>query len=200
MKRFWIGLFIGAFLFGVGLTTWFFLHGSNQPMSIRSTASVIKEIKSLGRLETTSFTIEQVVDAGSTQSNPLQQFLFGDKLLMIAHGEVIAGFDLTTLTNDDIKITGTTAQIHLPPAQILVSKLDNSKTRVYDRQTGVLTKGSPDLESQARSAAEQSIRAAACEARILEKAEENVQSQLATSLHLIGVNSVSYTTSPTTCL
>ena len=55
--------------------------------------AVIREIKALNRLETTSMAIEKVITAGQ-EGNALYNMLFGDKLLLIAHGQVIAGFDL----------------------------------------------------------------------------------------------------------
>jgi len=200
MRRLWLFAGIIGLVLGIGLTAWFFLRRDADGPTIHSTATVIKEMRSLGRFETASFTLEQIIDAGTTTSSPLQQFLFGDKLLLIAHGEVIAGFDLTALTEEDISVTGTAATIHLPPAQVLVSRLDNSKTRVYDRQTGVFTKGQENLESQAREAAEQAIRTAACEAGILTKAEENIQPYLSASLRLVGIQTVSFITTPGTCI
>src|SRR5438128_2015826 len=69
--------------------------------------TVIKELRSLSRLETASFTIEKVIDAG-TNGNQFQQILFGDRILLIAHGDVVAGFDLSTLTQKDISVEGQT--------------------------------------------------------------------------------------------
>ena len=49
--------------------------------------AVIKEIKMLSRLETASFNIAKIIEAG-TNYDSLKQFLFGDKLLLIANGKV----------------------------------------------------------------------------------------------------------------
>ena len=68
--------------------------------------------------------------------------------------------------------------ISLPPPEILVTRLDPEMTRVYDRRTGVLSKGDKDLESQARSEAEKIIREAACTEGILREASQNAQRQL----------------------
>ncbi len=66
----------------------------------------------------------------------------------------------------------------LPVPEIFSVRLDNEKTRVFDRDQGFLTKGNLNLEAEARQQAEQSIRAAACEGDILNTAEKNVKSQL----------------------
>lgn len=139
--------------------------------------AVVKEMKELGRLETAQFTIEKIIDA-KTAGGRLQQFLFGDQVLLIAHGQVIAGFDLAELKESDVKVDGTHLVLQLPAPMILVTAIDNQKTRVYDRRQGLLSKGDADLESEARQEAEIEIRKAACEAGILEQATENAQKQL----------------------
>lgn len=142
-----------------------------------SSETVIREIRSLNRLESAQFTIEKVIDAG-TNGGKLQQFLFGDRLLLIAHGSVIAGFDLSKVTDNDISVDGTTLRVILPAPQILVTTLDPSQTRVYDRETGLLTKGDKDLETNARSEAEKIITEAACQGGILTTASNNARTQL----------------------
>ena len=142
-----------------------------------SRQTVIKEIRSLNRLETAQFTIEKVIDAGTT-GNRFEELLFGDRILLIAHGAVIAGVDLSKINPEDVVINNDVLTISLPPPEILVTRLDPEMTRVYDRRTGVLSKGDKDLESQARSEAEKIIREAACSGGILREASQNAQRQL----------------------
>jgi hypothetical protein len=143
----------------------------------------------LSRLETSSFRVEKIIDAG-TNYPELQQFLFGDQLLLIAQGEVIAGFDLSKISDKDIKISGETLTVNLPAPEILVVSLDNNQTRVYDRRQGLLSKGNKDLESTARTAAEKSIKDAACEGRILDEATKNGRTQLNFMLKSLGFTTV----------
>jgi hypothetical protein len=56
--------------------------------------------------------------------------------------------------------------------------LDNEKSYVYDRQTGVLTKPDPNLETLVRQRAEEEILKAALEDGILEHAKDNAQAYL----------------------
>lgn len=154
-----------------------------------SRTAVVKQMRSLSRLETATFTIEKVIDAGTTGGNIFQQFLFGDKILLVAHGQVIAGFDLSQLSDNDIKIEGKTISIKLPPPQILVSTLDNTQTKVYDRRRGLLA-SNEDLESNVRAAAEVSIRDAACNADILTQASENGRKQLTALLMSFGFEQI----------
>lgn len=142
--------------------------------------AVIKEIRALERLETSSFTIEKVIEGGTGGDNAFSQLLFGDKILLIAHGQVIAGFDLSTLPDENLQVSGRSITLTLTPPQILFTRLDSSKTRVYDRRQGLLNHGNKDLESEARTKAEESIQQAACEAGILDEASQNARKQLTT--------------------
>jgi len=63
----------------------------------------------------------------------------------------------------------------LPAAEIFLTKLDNDKSYVYDRQTGLFTHGDVNLETQARQAAEAAIEKAAVEDGILNLAQTNAQ-------------------------
>ena len=134
-------------------------------------------MKFLSRLETASFTIDKIIEAGTDYSK-LKQTLFGDRLLLIAHGEVVAGYDLSKMKPEDFAGTGKSISITLPPPQIFSVTLNNEQTRVFDRDQGLFTKGELNLEAEARMQAEQSIRQAACEGHILVTAEKNVKIQL----------------------
>lgn len=163
-----------------------------------SGTSVVKQIRSLNRYETASFTIEKVIDAGKN-GNEFSDFLFGDKILLIAHGEVIAGFDLSMLKDQDAVASDGVITLNLPKPEILFSKLDNDKTRVYDRKLGLLTHGDKDLEARARLAAEKSITSAACEAGILQTASNNARSQLTVLLKSLGFTAVTINIPSSSC-
>lgn len=143
----------------------------------------------MGRLETASFTIDKIIEAG-TDYNKLNQLLFGDKLLLVAHGEVIAGYDLSKMKPEDFSGTGKSITIKLPAPEIFTVTLDNEQTRVFDRDQGLLTKGNLNLEAEAREQAEASIRQAACEGNILDTAEKNVKVQLETIFKAAGFTTV----------
>lgn len=179
----------------LGIGGYLFLQ-SRQPQSPYyinlDQAAVIKEMKELQRLETATFTLEKIVEAGKTTTtgSTIEEFLLGDKILLIAHGQVIAGFDMQDMSEDDIQIEEGTITVRLPAPRILVSKLDNERTKVYDRDKGILTKGDKDLESEARKNAEVAIRQAACEAGILDQARENGEKQMTVFFQALGFTNV----------
>jgi hypothetical protein len=160
---------------------------------IRSDQSaVVTQIQSLSRLETASYTVEKVIEGGVSQGNPLLNAILGDRLLFIAHGEVIAGVDLGHLEAGDVVVGEESVSVRLPPAQILSSRLDNAKSRVYDRQQGLLAPRNPNLETEVRLAAEREILQAACEGGILDQARMNAETQVAVLLRSFGHSRVEF--------
>lgn len=197
MKKYLIGLVAILILITIGVI--YFIYQRSESRVNVSRAAVIKELRELNRLETASFTIEKIVDAQTATTGRIQEFLFGDRLLLIAHGEVIAGIDLSKLQESDMQIYDKTIGITLPAPEILIVSIDNSKTSVYDRQTGILSKGDKSLESEARTEAEQSIRVAACEGGILDEAGENARKQLTTLFRALAFENISITIPSAIC-
>lgn len=189
MKTFSFISILSIILLLIGVSFWKVRSQQKYTIDV-SRAAVITQLKALNRYETTSFTIEKIIEAGTTQNNALTQFLYGDRILLIAHGEVIAGFDVSELSENDVTIDDRTISLTLPAAEILTTRLDSEKTRVYDRSKGLLNPGDKDLESEARIAAEQSIREAACQGGILDEATEKGRTQLETILKTIGFETV----------
>jgi hypothetical protein len=155
-----------------------------------SSPSVVEKIRQLSRLETVDYSIDKIVE-GDRQNPYLPDFLVGDKLLLISHGEVIAGMDLSQLGTSDVSVHGDTVRVKLPEPQVLVTRIDNSKTRVYSRTTGLLVATDPNLESQVRMAAEQEITKAALADGILDKARQNGRNSITALLYGLGFHAVS---------
>jgi hypothetical protein len=166
------------------------------PTIIANPQTIVKQIESLARLETASYTIEKVITAESGEG-PFG-FLFSDKLLLVAQGQVIAGVDLERIRPEDVRVSGTSVFITLPAAEIFVATLDNDNTYVYDRETALFGQ-QVDLETLARQGAEAAILEAALEDGILDMAQDNAEGyvgQLMTSLGFEEVVFVRGTPSP----
>jgi hypothetical protein len=158
------------------------------PTIIPDPVTIIRQVQNVSRLETASYTIEKVITAESGQG-PFA-FLFGDRLILVAHGQVIAGVDLGKMGADDIVI-GERGQVIvvLPQAEIFVATLDNQKSYVFDRDTGVVG-FQPDLETAARQAAEQEILEAALEDGILDKAQQTAETYVRNLILTLGFDEV----------
>ncbi len=183
----------------IALAGFFLIRNKVAEFTIKTNSTtVVQQIRSLNRLETSSYTIEKVIDAG-TSGGKFQQFLFGDRILLIAHGEVIAGIDMSKISDNDITIEKDTITLALPAPQILTTRLDNEQTKVFDRQTGVLTKGNKDLEAEARKAAEETIREAACNGNIMQNANDNARKQLTAFLKALQFKKITITIPTGSC-
>jgi hypothetical protein len=154
------------------------------PTILPDPVSVIHDVRTLARLETIQYSIEKVVTANSGQQD--LAILFGDSLIFVAHGTVVAGVDLADLGQDDLWLEGGTLYVRLPEPQIFIATLDNDKSYVYDRDTGILTKGNVDLETLARQAAEEEIEKAAAEDGILDLAMTNAEYFLSRMFQTLG--------------
>jgi Protein of unknown function (DUF4230) len=161
------------------------------PTIIPDPITIINEIRTLARLETIQYSVEKVITAESGQGQ--FAFLFGDRLIFVAKGVVIAGVDLNKMGPQDLRVTGKTLYVKIPDPEIFVTTLDNDKSYVYDRQTGVLTHGSKDLETQARQAAQEQIRQAALDDGILGQAQINAENYLSHMLMWLGYSNVIFT-------
>lgn len=134
--------------------------------------TVVQGIRELSSLTTVEIieatTLERGHDAG------ILDFLRGDRIALLAVAKIGAGIDLSELDEDDVVIDAEARSIELtlPPPQITYVALDNDATRVYDRDRGLLTRGDPQLESEARRAAEDLLRRSALDAGILDAASD----------------------------
>ncbi|MEI7845316.1 MAG: DUF4230 domain-containing protein [Chloroflexota bacterium] len=154
------------------------------PTIIPDPVSIIQEVRSLARLETIQYSVEKVITAEIGQGN--FGFLFGDRLLFVAHGYVIAGIDMSKLEADDLQIVGGVLHVRLPQTEIFTTALDNNKSYIYDRETGLLSKGDQNLEANARQSAENEIKKAALEDGILKTAQQNAETYLSRLFDALG--------------
>ena len=146
------------------------------PTIIADPVTYINEVRALARLETIQYSIEKVI-TGETGGGTFQT-LFGDKILFVGHGTVIAGIDMEKLQPEDMRFENGVLTVKLPPAEIFIATLDNEKSYVYDRETGILAKPDVNLETLVRQRAEEEIRSAALEDGILEQAQLNAEAYL----------------------
>ncbi len=173
--------------------------------TIRDRGGAIQQMKNLNRLETQRFSIERVVEASTARGDPLDALL-GERLLLIASGDVVAGVDLSKLTERDVIISpdGASVTLTLPASEIFSARLNNERTRVYDRQTRLLTQltggQDPNLETQARQEAERQILAAACENGIMQRAADEAKRSMEQFLRLLEFEQITVIATPGPCV
>ncbi|HWZ77869.1 MAG TPA: DUF4230 domain-containing protein [Candidatus Sulfotelmatobacter sp.] len=199
-----IGLFLGVLC--VGSIGWVMLAGNSgqallshvwsavtgRTLSIDvSQPTVVDRIQRLQRLETVVYTVDKIV-TGAKENPIFPDFLAGDRLLMLVHGEVIAGIDFTDLKPGDVRLNGKQIQLHLPAPQVFRTRIDSAKTRVYSRQTGLLVPTDPNLETQVRQEAERQLQEAAMADGILRTAQQNAASTIRSLLQGLGFEKIDF--------
>ena len=186
-------------LVALGVTVWIFaglgllqlgslLRGGQVRINVDQ-PTVVRQIRALERMETVSYTMDKIV-SGERDNPILPQFLAGDKLLLVVHGEAVAGVDLSKLKPSDVNVHGSDVRIHLPTAEIFTTSLDNAKTKVYSRDTGLFSTPDPNLEGEVREAAERQLRAAALDDGILKTADANARLTITNILKTLGFEKV----------
>jgi hypothetical protein len=166
------------------------MHGGQVHINVDQPA-VIRQIRALQRLETVSYTMDKII-TGEHENPVLPHFLAGDRMLLVVHGEVIAGVDLAKLQPNDVRINGSTASIHLPSAEVFTVRIDSAKTRVYSRDTGMFSNPDPNLESEVRQEAERQLQLAALQDGMLITANKNARQTLTSLLSGLGFTTVDF--------
>ncbi|MBI1176701.1 DUF4230 domain-containing protein [bacterium] len=148
------------------------------------TPAVIQKIQGISQLVTVKYVIEKVIAIEDTK-------WYGDsRVLLVAHGIAKAGIDLSKLQRADVVVEGKTLKIFLPPAEITDCYLDEHKTHVIERTTGLLREFDKDMEQNARITAIDDIKRAAKMNGIIKDAEQRAVQQLQVLFLQFGFDSV----------
>ncbi|HEY0701944.1 MAG TPA: DUF4230 domain-containing protein [Candidatus Acidoferrales bacterium] len=174
---------------GVGLLHLLGLFRSGQTTINVSQPTVVRQIQQLQRLETVTYTMDKII-SGERDNPYLPKFLAGDRLLLVVHGEVVAGVDLAKVQPADVVVHNGSITFHVPQSEIFSTRIDNGKTRVYSRDTGLFTSPDPNLESEVREEAERQLQEAATQDGILKSADQNARSTLTSMLKGFGFTQV----------
>jgi hypothetical protein len=166
---------------------------TGRALTIVSAGDVVDKVQKLSRLETVEYSLDTVVEGD--ESNPvLPDALAGDRLLMIVHGQTIAGVDLSQLKPESVQITeganGRSIRLTLPPSMVFQTSIDNAKSRVYSRNTGIFVSADPNLETQVRQKAQAQLEQAALSDGILDAASKNARATVTAMLEGLGFSQV----------
>ena len=153
---------------------------------------VVEGIMELDQLATVRWT-ESVLITRETGGNILDRLFSGEKVIVIAIGEVEAGVDLGDIDKDQVSVNGDSVTIDLPEPEILSASLDEERTRVYDRDFSPLNvRPDDDLVERARLRAVEKIEDAARENEILATAERNAEDGIRAFVTTLGFDEVRF--------
>jgi hypothetical protein len=187
-------LVVMIFMVGLGLgillPRWASLRSGPR---VLSTPMLLQEVKTLSQLVTVQYVIERTVVVEVPPEGMLGQMFAGDnRLLMLVHGIVKAGLDLSQIQPSDLQVSKKEIIIKLPPPQIMDAYLDDKQTRVVERTTGFLRDFDKDLEQGTRQTAVQDIRRAARTSGILNDADVRAKAQLKILFQQLGFEQVEF--------
>ena len=182
---------VGLARFGSSLPIVGPLLGEKPPRTTTGPV-VVEGIQELDQLATVRWT-ESVLITRETGGNILDRLFSGEKVIVIATGEVEAGVDLGDIDKDQVSVNGDSVTIDLPEPEILSANLDEERTRVYDRDFSPLNvRPDDDLVERARLRAVEKIEDAARENKILATAERNAEDGIRAFVTTLGFDEVRF--------
>lgn len=180
---------VGAFFVG-GITGCFNPFGSSEYTQVGS--SVVESVQALADLTTVEMveytTVEKGNDAGWLN------WARGDRIFLFAVARIGGGLDFDQIDVEDFVADEDTGRVTLqmPRAEVQFIEVDEDQTQVYDRDTGLFTKGEAQLESDARAVARDVLLQGALDRGILELAQENARTTLSDFLLSLGFSEIQF--------
>jgi hypothetical protein len=159
---------------------------------LADTAVVLVAVRGLARLESVAFHMERIIDLTERQPRLFGLVEVDDAILLVAAGDVVAGIDLAAMQDGDViaEPLARRVELRLPAPQILTASLDNERTYVHSRKTDLLAKRNEQIEGRARELAERSIREAALEQGILQRAAQSAEHTVTVLARSLGYDHV----------
>lgn len=187
-------LIAGVFFIVSNITNWGPFKGIGGEPYTQVGPAVVESVRDVAQLTTVEMveytTVEQGNDFGWLN------WARGDRIFLFAVARIGGGVDMDLMSTESFQVDeeAGSVTVELPPAQIIFVEVDTDATRVYDRDTGLFTKGDTELESEARQVAEEILVNAALEHGILEKATANAETTIERFLLGLGYADVVFVT------
>lgn len=154
------------------------------------TRVTIGDIRPLAELATIEYQAVAEIQDERVPDDFRQYLGVKEQVLLLAYGEVKAGFDLSRLSEEDLWSDGTRVQLHLPPPEILSTSIDYDRTHAVFHRGTLLMSRDIDWEGEIFETAQDSIRQGAIEAGILEDAARYGQLYFENFLRSLGFTEV----------
>lgn len=198
-----VGFWRGGTQFLDGLRAVFTV--SELPAKVDVRSIVVQQIRGASELTTAIYAMESVVPA--SRERAVGGYVIGKTtLLYIAHGEVRAGVDLTALRPEDVQVNGNALSLRLPPPKILDSKIDVTRSKVYDYDRGFMGLGpdvAPELQELAQQETLAKIVESACTDGLLKSANDRAKIAVSQLLMTAGYTQIAVETqapTPENCI
>lgn len=166
----------------------------------RSQPVLLKSLQDLSDYHAATANMQVVVDV-EQDAKLLPSFIKGERTLFVAAGNVDAAVDFKALAKDPdaVKVSKDrrSVELTLPAPRLLNPQLDPDRSRVYDRDRGVLDRVEDALSDRPgdeqplyQLAEEKLAAAAAADPKLLQTAERNTRSMLEGLLRGLGFENI----------
>jgi len=197
-------LLLLAGLAGLGVIAVLLVIGPLNPFGTdtkdRSQPVLLKSLQDLSDYHAATANMQVVVDI-EQDAKLLPSFIKGERTLFVAAGNVDAAVDFKALAKDPdaVKVSKDrrSVELTLPAPRLLEPQLDPDRSRVYDRDRGVLDRvedalsDRPGDEQPLYQLAEDKLAAAAAaDPKLLQTAERNTRSMLEGLLRGLGFENI----------
>ncbi len=164
----------------------------------RSQPAVLKSIAPLKQFRAATANLQVIVEV-EEDAALLPSILKGEKTLFVAAGNVDAGVDFSELGAGAVRVDESRTRVHitLPAARLYDARVDPSRSRVYDRDRGVIDRiesvfeDSPTEDTSLLVRSETKLQeAAAADRELLPTAERNTRAMLEGLLRGLGFTDI----------
>ncbi|MFV0417993.1 MAG: DUF4230 domain-containing protein [Dysgonomonas sp.] len=169
----------------IGMLIMYFLSskGKGEEKEEISHTMIVEKIENLGNLEVLKYNIQDIMEY-----RKVRQWLPDAKTALVVSGEIICCVDLTKLKPEDIYTSGDSIRLRLPAPEVCHTKVDHTKSRIYDMQYGLWE--SAEIADAAYRSAEKQLSERAIELDIEGKSRDNAVNLLKPILEAMGFKSI----------
>jgi len=144
---------------------------------------IVEKIESLGNLEVLKYSIQDIIEY-----EKVRQWLPNAKTALIVSGDIVCCIDLTKIRPEDIYTSGDSLRMQLPAPEICHTKIDHTKSRVYNMQYGLWE--TTDIVDAAYRSAEKQLKERALELDMTGKSRDNTVNLLKPIFEAMGFNHI----------
>ena len=185
-------LVAGVFFVVANIANWGPFKGLGGEPYTQVGPTVVESVRDVAKLTTVEMVEYTTVEKGNDFG--WLNWARGDRIFLFAVARIGGGVDMERVTTSNFEVDEESGSVtvQLPPAEIIFIEVDSEATQVYDRDTGLFTKGDSQLESEARQVAEEILVKAALEHGILDKAQTNAEATIESFLMGVGYTEVTF--------
>lgn len=158
---------------------------------------ILEEILQIGKLELVKYQVKDIVEIRQSEVNLLESLLIDASLynpsraLLIISGEIVACIDLKKIKHEDIIENNNRIIIRLPEPEICYTRIDHSRSRLYDLHIGAFSGvNSSVLLQTAYQEAEKKLEQAARQSKLLDQCRQSAQHLLKPILQRLSNKSI----------